>query len=187
MIFSSHDPLVAAAPHGTRPVASRIVAALCVLIGLTLFGSRVRAEDTTSAPPAGERARVPKVSIEGPAQRVEGKIIRSSRGKKGPVRLLVERKDGDPVTVLVAPEDVCDRLGLSLKADEKVVVEGSMLKSDRPILIAGSFVVDGKTIRVRDAEGKILDPSAAMTPPSGAATGNAVTGAKKPAESPPAP
>lgn len=187
MILRSHDAIPPVAACGTRPALARIVAAACVLLCLTLFDARVHAEDTKSAPPAGERPRVPKVSIEGPAQRIEGKIIRSSRGKKGPVRLLVERKDSDPVTVLVAPEDVCDRLGLSLKADENVVVEGAMLKSDRPILIASSFVVDGKTIRVRDAEGKVLDPAAAMTQPSGAATRSAVTGGKKPAESPPTP
>lgn len=187
MIFRSYDPLAPVAACGARPAASRIVAAVCVLLALTLFDARVHAEDTKSTPPAGERPRVPKVSVEGPSQRVEGKIIRSSRGKKGPVRLLVERKGSDPVTVLVAPEDVCDRLGLSLKTDETVVVEGAMLKSDRPILVANSFVVDGKTIRVRDAEGKILDPAAGMTQPSGATTGSAVTGAKKPAESSPAP
>jgi hypothetical protein len=185
MIFRSHAPLSpAVARAARRRASSRIAAALCLLLGATLLDARVHAEDTTSAPPAGERPRVPKVSVEGPAQRVEGKIIRSSRGKKGPVRLLVERKDGEPVTVLVAPEDVCDRLRLSLKTEENVVVEGSMLKSDRPILIANSFVVDGKTIRVRDAEGKVLDPAAALTPATGAATGNAVTGGGKPASSP---
>lgn len=152
---------------------------LCALLGVAIFALDARADDGQVKPAPADKPRVPMASTEGATKRIEGKIMRSSRGKKGPVRLLVERKEGDPVTVLVAPEEVCDRLGLSLKADEQVVVEGSLLKSDRPILIATSFIVDGKPIRVRDAEGRILDPAAA-----GAASGAAVTGGKKPEPSP---
>lgn len=151
---------------------------LFVLFGFALLARDGRADDNQAKPATTDRARVPTVSTEGPTRRIEGKIMRSSRGKKGPVRLLVERKDGEPVTVLVAPEEVCDRLGLSLRAEEQVVVEGAMLKSDRPILIATTFVVDGKTIRVRDADGKIVDPGTAAAAPA------AVTGGSKPEASP---
>lgn len=150
-----------------------IVAALCCL--------DAAAQET---PPSVERPRVPMVATEGPTKRIEGKIMRSSRGKKGPVRLLVERKDGDPVTILVAPEEVCDQLGLSLRTDEQVVVEGTMLKSDRPILIATSFVVGDKTIRVRDDQGKIIDSRASRGAPAPAATAAAVTGGTKAEPSP---
>ena len=180
MIVRSHDPVPLATRRGARWVRGRIATTLFVLLGVTFAGGGVHADESTPAPAAVERPRVPKVSIEGPTQRIDGKIIRSSRGKKGPVRLLVERKDGDPVTVLVAPEEVCDRLGLTLRADEPVVVEGSMLKSDRPILIASAFVVDGKVIRVRDAEGKVLDPATATSQPAAAGPGAAVSGGKKP-------
>ena len=161
-----------------RAARSRVL--LLALVALALVARDARADDHAAKPGPDGRPRVPMASTEGPTKRIEGKIMRSSRGKKGPVRILVERKEGDPVTVLVAPEEVCDRLGLSLKADEQVVVEGSMLKSDRPILIATAFVVDGKTIHVRDAEGKILDPAAATDAPAGAA----VIGGKKPEPSP---
>jgi hypothetical protein len=156
------------------------------LLGLSLSGNRVYADDAQPKGTAAERPRVPTISAEGPTRRIEGKIMRSSRGKKGPVRLLVERKDGEPVTVLVASEDVCDRLGLSLKADEQIVVEGSMLKSDRPILIASAFIVGDKTIRVRDADGNILDPATAAGGAKSATTGTAasVTGAPKGEPSP---
>lgn len=136
-------------------------------------------------PSSADRPRVPMVSTQGPSRRIEGKIMRSSRGKKGPVRLLVEIKDSEPVTVLVAPEEVCDQLGLSLKTDEHVVVEGTMLKSDRPILIASSFVVGDKTIRVRDADGKIIDARTTTDGgPAPAATAAVVTGGAKAEPSP---
>lgn len=168
-------------------VSALPLAALCAALASMHLGLDVRAEEAPPSDSAPARPRVPKVSADGPPMRIAGKILRSSRGKKGPVRLLVERKDGEPVTVLVGPEDVCDRLGLSLRADEQVVVEGSMLKSERPILIASTFVVDGKTIRVRDAQGEILDPAREATSTGGsAATGPAVTGSKPP-EPPPKP
>jgi hypothetical protein len=154
---------------------------LCALLGLVLLAFDARADDGEAKQAPAGKPRVPMASTEGPTKRIEGKIMRSSRGKKGPVRLLVERKEGEPITVLVAPEEVCDRLGLSLKTDEQVVVEGSLLKSDRPILIATAFIVDGKTVHVRDAEGKIVDPGLTGDKPSGAAV---IGGGKNPEPSP---
>ena len=154
---------------------------VAALVALTLGGSTTSiASDPKPAPTLATVPRVPVVSAQGPATRVEGKITRSSRGRKGPVRVLVERASGAPVTVLFAADDVCDRLGLSLKTGEQVVVEGSMLKGERPILIATAVTVDGKQVRVRDAEGKVIDPAA----PSAASTGGgdkpAVVGGGKP-------
>jgi hypothetical protein len=175
-----------AAHRRGRRTTLTFVLSLGALLVVLRTASGALADATESKGTAAERTRVPMVSTEGPTRRIEGKIMRSSRGKKGPVRLLVEQKGAEPVTVLVASEDVCDRLGLSLKADEHVVVEGSMLKSDRPILIANAFVVGDKTIRVRDAEGKVLDPAvvAGEAKPAGAGAGAAVTGAIKAEPSP---
>lgn len=175
--------------HANLPLrrqSRQLMAALgvCAIFGLMVAASHALADETQPKGPATERPRVPMISTEGPTRRIEGKIMRSSRGKKGPVRLLVERKEGEPVTVLVASEDVCDRLGLSLKTDEQVVVEGSMLKSDRPILIASTFIVGDKTIRVRDAEGKILDPAAADGAKTATTGGAAVAGGAKAEPSP---
>ncbi|MBM4243567.1 MAG: hypothetical protein FJ148_07090 [Deltaproteobacteria bacterium] len=185
MSVRSHDQTTSNPARAAAWTRTLALATLCVVLASTLGAFEVRAQENQAGSSAAERPRVPKVSIDGPPKRIEGKIMRSSRGKKGPVRLLVERKDAEPVTVLVAPEDVCDRLGLSLKADEHVVVEGAMLKSDRPILVASSFVVDGKTIRVRDEQGKILDPAGLAKPAEG--TGAAVTGRSKQPEPSPAP
>lgn len=176
----SKDPQSSAA---RRMRSATLILAICAVV-TTLCSVDASAQQEQ---PAGERPRVPMVSTQGPPKRIEGKIIRSSRGKKGPVRLLVERKDGEPVTVLVAPEEVCDQLGLSLKADEQVVVDGTMLKSDRPILIATAFVVGDKTIRVRDAEGKIIDARASTggaPAPAATTAAAAVSGAGKPEPSP---
>lgn len=163
MMIRSHEEKRRIGP-GSAGLSRALMLALAAL-ALLAFDCRADGGEANTGPDG--KPRVPVVSTDGPTKRIEGKIMRSSRGKKGPVRLLVERKEGDPVTVLVAPEEVCDRLGLSLKADEHVVVEGSMLKSDRPILIATAFVVDGKTIHVRDAEGKILDQGATADSPAG--------------------
>jgi hypothetical protein len=172
-----------AAPRPSRGLLAPLL--LGAVLGCMFAGRPARADDAKPTGTAAERPRVPMIATEGPTRRIEGKIMRSSRGKKGPVRLLVERKDGEPVTVLVASEDVCDRLGLSLKNDEQIVVEGSMLKSERPILIASVFIIGEKTIRVRDAEGKILDPAASAEGAASAATGAAsVTGATKAEPSP---
>lgn len=183
MMIGSRESMVKKPSRAGRRRDSRMLLAVGAMLGLALWSFDALADDTQAKPASAEKPRVPMVSTEGPTKRIEGKIMRSSRGKKGPVRLLVERKDGDPVTVIVAPEEVCDRLGLSLKAEEQVVVDGSLLKSDRPILIATAFVVDGRTIRVRAVDGRIVDPGA----PAGEAgaapgTGASVTGAgaKKP-------
>jgi hypothetical protein len=182
MMIRSREPVVVGdALHAGRRTGRPLVMLMVAVLGLALLSLDVQADDTQGKPASADKPRVPRVSTEGPTKRIEGKIMRSSRGKKGPVRLLVERKEGDPVTVIVAPEEVCDRLGLSLKADEQVIVEGSLLKSDRPILIASAFVVDGKTIRVRDADGKIVDPGGSAAAPG---IGAAVTGAPKPEASP---
>lgn len=185
MMIRSRESVVEDALRSGRWTEWRLRCVVGAMLGLALLALDVRADDTQGKPASADKPRVPMVSTEGPTKRIEGKIMRSSRGKKGPVRLLVERKEGDPMTVIVAPEEVCDRLGLSLRAEEQVVVEGSLLKSDRPILIATAFVVDGKTIRVRDADGKVVDPGAPVGGTAAApGPGAAVTGAKKPEASP---
>jgi len=145
------------------------VLALALLV-LLATSSAVYADD--AAPPAGAPAapRLPMLSTQGPMTKVEGKISRSSRGRKGPVRILVERQGGPPVTVLVAPDEYCDSAGLSLKPGETISAEGTMVKGDRPILLAVSITADGKTTKLRDASGKLIDADGKPVPPAKGAT-----------------
>lgn len=174
--------------RGVRRVVGALLACSVLLTAATL--AHAADPQPQAQPSAGGPPRVPMVSTQGPPTHVEGKIARSTRGSgKGPVRLDVEpKKGGEPVKVMVAEDAVCDRLGLSLKAGEEVAVDGPMLKGERPILIATAFTVDGKTIRVRDESGKVVDPSAAAggdkAPAGGAPGGGAVMGGGKPAASP---
>jgi hypothetical protein len=91
--------------------------------------------------------------------------------------------------VLFATDEICDRLGLSLKTGEQIVVEGSMLKSERPILIATSVTENGKVTRIRDDEGQVIDPagSAGSASSEGDAKPAVVGGGKPSPESSPAP
>lgn len=141
---------------------------VAVVVTLTLLVSPAIADDAAAPQPtsaagagAGAAPRLPMLSGQGPTTTVEGKIARSSRGRKGPVRLLVERQGGDPVTVLVAADDYCDRVGLSLRTGETVTAEGTMVKGERPILLASKITSDGKTVQIRDAAGKLVDREAA--------------------------
>lgn len=147
------------------------------------------AGDAKPKPTLATVPRVPVVTAKGPVTKVEGKITRSSRGRKGPVRVLVERASGSPVTVLFATDEICDRLGVSLKTGEQIVVEGSMLKSERPILIATTVTENGKVTRIRDDEGKVIDPagSAGSASSEGDAKPAVVGGGKPSPESSPAP
>jgi hypothetical protein len=165
--------------RGTLRRRSIALAGTLTIAALTI-GGIVRAEEPKPQPTLATVPRVPTVTGQGPVTHVEGKITRSSRGRKGPVRILVERASGGPVTVLVAPDDVCDRLGLSLKTGDEVSVDGNMLKGERPILIATAFTVGGKQIRVRDADGKIIDPAGTVGSPSGDGAKPAIMGGGKP-------
>jgi hypothetical protein len=120
------------------------------------------------------------LSSQGPMTTVEGKIARSSRGRKGPVRLLVERQGGEPVTVLVAADDYCDRVGLSLRTGETITAEGTMVKGERPILLASKITSEGKTVQVRDASGKLVDREAAGSNAARATFGGGAAPADKP-------
>jgi len=144
-------------------IRALLVVALGVLLSVS-GASRSDAQPSPTAQPAPEatsaaterRPRLPLISAKGPTTRVKGKIIRSSRGRKGPVRLLIERDDGPRLTALVAPDDYCEEKGLSLREGEPVELEGTMVKSQRPILIATAVIVDGKTIQLRDADGNLI-------------------------------
>jgi hypothetical protein len=157
-----------------------VVALLWTGVGGPLVRSSCAADPAPQASGSASVAvpRLPMIDAQGPPSHVQGKIVRTSRGRKGPVRLLVERKAGDQVTVLVGPDDFCDRVGLSLQSGETVDVEGALVKGERPILIAAAFKTpDGKTVRIRDASGQLIESGG----PAGTSSGGP-TGAGEPAK-----
>jgi hypothetical protein len=156
-----------------RSIGCTLVAAGLVLLAAPASTRSAAAAEPPPAPTAtvsGAVPRLPVLSAQGASTKIDGSITRSSRGRKGPVRLLVEREGGEPVTVLVAADDYCDRVGLSLRSGEKIHVEGAMVKGERPILIASSITAGGKTVRIRDASGKLVAADGSAATPAGAAT-----------------
>lgn len=175
-------------------MSTTMASIVAVVASLTLLVSPAVADDAAPQPTsgasgsnAGAAPRLPTLSGQGPSTTVEGKIARSSRGRKGPVRLLVERKGGDPVTVLVAADDYCDRVGLSLRTGETVTAEGTMVKGERPILLASKITTDGKTVQIRDAAGKLVDREAAGSNAARATFGGSAAPDAKPDDTASAP
>ena len=176
--------------HARTPSAARKLCAVGFVVGglgasllSPSYGAEPVPQPTRSAGTAVPR--LPVIDAQGPSTHVEGKIVRTSRGRKGPVRLLVERKSGDQVTVLVAPDELCDRVGLSLQTGEAVDVEGALVKGERPILIASAFKMpDGKTIRIRDASGNLIEAGGPGAATTGEAPNKATLSGAKPTASP---
>ena len=151
--------------------ARRIARSFASCVGLAVWLVAARAAHgapaATPAPPAGARpaatapghATIEPMSISKSATEVQGKILHSTRGQHGPVRLQVARAGGGQVAVLVAPDELCDRLGLSLREGEQVTVRGALFPGRNPILITSEVVVDGKEIPVRN-RGPVADAAA---------------------------
>lgn len=107
----------------------------------------------------GPRKGLPRLGASGASEEISGRIAASTRGSSGPVRLVVELPGGKEIAVLVAPDELCDALGLSLKADEEVTVIGQIVPGERPLFVGSAVVVDGRRIDVRDAAGGWVKPA----------------------------
>ncbi|MDG2306775.1 MAG: hypothetical protein P8R42_19420 [Candidatus Binatia bacterium] len=121
-----------------------------VLLGI---GSPVSAEPAPAA-----RKGVPRLGAAGASEEISGRIAASTRGQSGPVRLVIELAGGKELAVLVAPDELCDRLGLSLKVDEEIMVVGRVMPGERPLLVTSVVVVDGRRVDIRDAAGGWAKP-----------------------------
>lgn len=136
--------------RGERPSAF-VLATLAAL----LLGGRAtvgRAESATGSQGTEARAtsgatlpRIDPTPVD-----VAGRIVASTRGRAGAVRLEIEGADGKRLPALLPADDVLERLGLSLRPGETVVLRGSMFRGPRPALVVGAVVVDGRPIDVRD-------------------------------------
>jgi hypothetical protein len=140
--------------RSSRRRAARVVGRATALVLAAAASSALATEaPAPAASPAPARPggkTLPSLFGKDSMVEVRGKILGSSRGHPGPVRLEVEKSDGERIDVLVAPDELCERLGLSLRAGEQVHVRGSLFKGRTPIVVASEVIVDGKEIPVRN-------------------------------------
>lgn len=135
-----------------RAGALSCVLALAPARGIRAEPATGTAEATLPATGAGE-SRGKLARLDPSPVDVAGRIVSSSRGRGGPVRLEIEGADGKRLPALLPDDEVLDRLGLSLRRGETVVLRGSMFPGARPALVATAVVVDGRPVPIRDARG----------------------------------
>ena len=93
----------------------------------------------------------------GDSETLTGKVVSSTRGKPGPVRIVINT-GGRDLAVLVAPNDVCEALGLSLENGDDVTIEGRVMTTgERPLMVAEAVIVDGERVPVRSESGGWVD------------------------------
>jgi hypothetical protein len=112
--------------------------------------SIARAEDPQPSPGKG----LPTLTAgdAGKSIRLQGEIRHSTRGRgRGAVRLDVVSDAGEKVAVLTVSNDTLDAFGLSLRPGERIDARGSLLPGKVPLLVAVELVVDGRTVRLREA------------------------------------
>jgi len=147
----------------TRRRWARAGAISCLLALASAGGLRAEPATGTAAatvPAAGAgEARGKLARLDPTPVDVAGRIVSSSRGRGGPVRLEIEGADGKRLPALLPEDEVLDRLGLSLRRGETVVLRGSMFPGTRPALVATAVVVDGRAVAIRD--GAAAGPTAA--------------------------
>lgn len=99
------------------------------------------------------RKTLPRLQSAGTSETLTGKIVNSTRGKPGPVRMVIHTSGRD-LAVLVAPNDVCEALGLSLENGDEVTIEGRVMATgERPLMVTEAVIVDGERVPVRSASG----------------------------------
>ena len=127
---------------------------MLLCIGLLSWDLLARGGSPGDAAAQG-KAALPRVES-GKVSRVKGRIVASTRGKPGPVRLTVESEGGDAVSVLVAPDELCEKLGLSLKVNDSIDATGTMMPGKPSLLVVSELEVDGRRLELRDGQGRWL-------------------------------
>lgn len=104
----------------------------------------------------GGKRTLPRLDDASAKTEVTGQIADSTRGKPGPVRLVLRLsgqgphgKEGEEIAVLVAPDAECDRLDLSLGRGEEITVIGHLMAGAHPLLVAQTIVSNGRRVEVR--------------------------------------
>lgn len=115
------------------------------LCGLALAGTIVSASRAQ-----GIGKTLPRLTDATASEEVSGRIADSTRGRPGPVRLVLRLAGGEELAVLMVPDAQCDRLGLSLKTGEEITVVGyRMSTGTRPLLVARTVVEASRRVDLR--------------------------------------
>lgn len=131
------------------PSSTLLAAALCA----TIAGAPAANADSIDGPTGTPRKTLPRLRSADQSEEISAKILQSTRGKPGPVRMIVATGDKQ-LAVLVAPDEVCDGLGLSLRPGEEVTLAGRVVTTgERPLMVTEAVVADGKRIAVRSPDG----------------------------------
>ncbi len=133
----------------------------CAAAALVAAGLLVLSAASAGWAQEPSRRALPRLGEPGTAEEIRGTIADTTRGRPGPVRLVMKLADGSELAVLVAPDARCDRLGLSLAVDEEISVVGRVLPGERPLLVAEAIVVQGRRVDVRPTHGGPLAPESA--------------------------
>lgn len=129
-------------------VSKLVLALTCVSISLVCVVPAHRPASAEEPP----KKSLPRLGST--VEDVTGTIADSTRGQEGPVRLVLHVAGGRELAALVALDEVCEALGLSLRTGEEVTLRGQMVTTgERPLFVAEAVVVDGAPVAVRDPAG----------------------------------
>jgi hypothetical protein len=164
MFFRSGRATACGAPQHRRLVIAAAILVGSLAAGALAAGASAAEPPVASPTPGSGAAPLPHLYAKDSIVRVKGKIVESTRGNKGPVRLEIERSEGGRLSALVAPDERCDQLGLSLRPGEEVELEGSLFQGRSPILAVTAVIVGGSAVPVRDQRGAPLRSGSSAAP-----------------------
>lgn len=135
-----------------RGSAFALVAVTAALVAAVPTSGRSEPAGAAAVADTG-RAAVAKVPRLASGQvDVAGRIVSSTRGRGGAVRLEIEGADGKRLPALLPSDDDLEQHGQSLEIGRTVVLRGSMVEGSRPALVVTAVVVDGEPIALRKAD-----------------------------------
>jgi hypothetical protein len=143
----------------TRRMLMRLVPLL--IVGAALAAAASASAQRGAGPGGGGGAGSPYGRLYNPqtVETVAGEItavekITPGRGMSRGVHIVLKTDKGESLPVHLGPEWYLEKQAVTLKQGDKVQVRGSRVTfQDKPAVIAAEVTKDGKTLRLRDANG----------------------------------